>query len=560
MENMEKILSSYEMGDPIIPDEEYDALFGDDNWHHQSSSGDTVLPVYVGSLNKIRDDASLYKWYKKYSSAKFLFTPKLDGISALYFDNKLIKRGNGKLGKDISSLLPYLNLPQCSSKVRGELVISKKDFEREVFKEYKSPRNAVAGLTSSLVLKPACQYIKFVAFKHYCNDTPQNELISLKKLGFNVVDYTLESSRETSVESIWDLYEDYIYPTDGTVVTPNIELPCEMDKNPTNMIAVKINKLFAEATVKNVEFKTSRWGQLCPVVTCEPIQLDGVYISHITGNHAEYIRSNCIGPGTKIIITRSGGVIPKIVRVVTTRYRKEDIILPEGKWDGPRLFVENYDMGSQMEFFTKAIGLKGLGPKHCNVLGQHMSPEEILTIDKHKLVEYGIPKKISANIVDQIRAMGKINIEVFIFGLGLLGKGIGKSRILSIIGNMDKDLNLNTEVIKGVKSMMENVEKNIPMMKEMVLKYSSYLCFDAVGSLMKEKKQSRFYKKICLSGYRNSALQSNPQLFVVDALTRDVDILVVADMRKETTKIKNAKKYGIQIMAKEEFEEYLKSL
>jgi len=98
------------------------------------------LPVYMGSLDKIKstnehDLTKFLKRYKDYDS--IIFSEKLDGVSGLRYikngEEKLLKKGDGQFGSDISFIIPYMSLPSISSDchmVRGEFVLSKKKFQK----------------------------------------------------------------------------------------------------------------------------------------------------------------------------------------------------------------------------------------------------------------------------------------------------------------------------------------------------------------------------------------------------------------------------------------------
>ena len=65
------------------------------------------------SMDKIKPDTNaLNKWKLKYNGP-YVCSCKLDGVSGLFVGpDKLYTRGNGKVGQDISHLIPYLKLPK----------------------------------------------------------------------------------------------------------------------------------------------------------------------------------------------------------------------------------------------------------------------------------------------------------------------------------------------------------------------------------------------------------------------------------------------------------------
>jgi len=111
------------------------------------------LPYEMWSMDKIKPDTeALKKWTKDYKGP-YVLSCKLDGISALYTteddEAKLYTRGNGKIGQDISYLIPYLQLPKTKDiTIRGELIIPKQVFKDKYSKTFSNARNMVAGLVN----------------------------------------------------------------------------------------------------------------------------------------------------------------------------------------------------------------------------------------------------------------------------------------------------------------------------------------------------------------------------------------------------------------------------
>ena len=112
---------------PILEDDLYDLLINrleslDKNneilnnvsCHDQENK--VLLPYFLGSQEKIKfskETGKLDRWLKEYKGS-YILSDKLDGISALLVidqhGNKLMTRGDGQYGRDISNLLPYLNI------------------------------------------------------------------------------------------------------------------------------------------------------------------------------------------------------------------------------------------------------------------------------------------------------------------------------------------------------------------------------------------------------------------------------------------------------------------
>ena len=86
-----------------------------------------ILPYPMGSMDKIKPDTNaLANWMGKYKGP-YVLSCKLDGVSGLYTTEgaspKLYTRGDGKVGQDISHLIPFLRLPKTKGLVsRGEFI------------------------------------------------------------------------------------------------------------------------------------------------------------------------------------------------------------------------------------------------------------------------------------------------------------------------------------------------------------------------------------------------------------------------------------------------------
>ena len=126
----------------------------------------------VQSLDKIKPAMSEFnKWLSKYSGP-YILSYKLDGISALIqkVNDKfyMYTRGDGVYGQDISHVIKHINintnLLKNNDAFRGELIISKKNFE--IIKDkMANARNAVSGIINTK--KPDPEMLKLIDFVAY---------------------------------------------------------------------------------------------------------------------------------------------------------------------------------------------------------------------------------------------------------------------------------------------------------------------------------------------------------------------------------------------------------
>ena len=141
------------------------------------ASDKVKLPFWMGSMDKIKPDTNaLERWKKKYDKP-YNISDKLDGTSGMFhyfksgksWKTRLYTRGNGSYGQDISHLIPYLfpnikeNLPKEEICLRGEIIMSKKNFKKFDMKNSRSLTNGVVN--SKKNIKPdLLNNIDFVVF------------------------------------------------------------------------------------------------------------------------------------------------------------------------------------------------------------------------------------------------------------------------------------------------------------------------------------------------------------------------------------------------------------
>ena len=128
------------------------------------------LPYEMASMDKIKPDTgALASWMSKFRGP-YVLSCKLDGVSGLYTTKgstpKLYTRGNGKVGQDVSHLIPFLRLPKTKNVViRGEFIIPKAVFDEKYKSTFANPRNMVAGIVNHKHISDAVVDLHFVAYE-----------------------------------------------------------------------------------------------------------------------------------------------------------------------------------------------------------------------------------------------------------------------------------------------------------------------------------------------------------------------------------------------------------
>lgn len=206
----------------------------------------------MASLDKIKGDDNMFGRFVNKYKGEYIISDKLDGNSAMYQCKngirKLWSRGDGKMGQNLSHLIPFIkNLPPLHKKdeitVRGEVIISKQNFSKGG-ENFSNARNMVAGLLNSK--KPDAKLMELVEFICYELITPHvKPNIGIDMMidnGFKVVwnqKINVDNFNSTYFSDILDLRRNKsIYEIDGIVIQHN-EINPRVPDNPKYAFAFK---------------------------------------------------------------------------------------------------------------------------------------------------------------------------------------------------------------------------------------------------------------------------------------------------------------------------------
>lgn len=353
---------AYRKGNPIMTDHDYDLLVEilfeldpDNDWFKKGIQDKVKgrkqklhLPMY--SLEKVKTYEEIKKWIESCnlkSSDKLIITPKYDGISLCVNDvvGHALTRGDGEYGQDCSEHYKLIKGSQWEPKdfdqveiTFGEAIFKTIDFLK--VKEdagYKSARNAVAGLINASEVNPILSHVTYV--RYGCNredwsKQQQLDFLNEATIPNSQVQYTLTTvgslvtSKESFVELMDELFEKLTsgYKCDGLVIDVNNptlrkELGRLPNNNPKYAIAYK-NPDWSEreeTIVKSVDWQISKDGRLAPVINIEPVDLCGATVSRCTAYNARYIKANFISKNARVVIARSGDVIPKHLKTIKSQ-------------------------------------------------------------------------------------------------------------------------------------------------------------------------------------------------------------------------------------------------
>lgn len=636
-ESIQKYNQAYRQGNPQISDAHYDELIEElkrlapnHEWFQHiepttvNKGRKVKLPIPMKSLNKVKSVAEIKQWLTSMaipSTAELIVMPKFDGVSWLRDElaGKVYSRGGtDNEGQDCSAhynlLTSYKEYGASDLHYTfGELVFDCITWGQELAgkvsdatgEKFKSPRNTIAGLINrdepSEILKHATFYRYGVGAIDLDNFQTYSQLLQTLCESYHQHIYattvTVAELDETKLTNLFKEWRKYYY-IDGLVIYLNDILLWETigrqqtTGNPLYAIAYKhpdFTDVF-ESTVKGIDWKISKAGALKPVVNIDAVDTGDCTMENPTGYNAKYVFENSIGPGARITVTRSGGVIPKILSVMEeatskTMMEQRDNLLycPDcgrpTKWNDTNveLICTNPDcpgirLAKIMHFYT-TLEAEQMGEETIakmfkagyNTLRRVLD----ITFDELMLID-GFGESI-ANVI--LTANKKIRDGVDVIKLMHASDcfvGIGQVKAKSIISSLSE--NDRFAFINGYVFTEDNFEQ---MPQFLALNKTSQSFFKGIAPFyefvalnklkilpMEEKTKPIGDKytgmKICFTGVRDKDLESEIVAQggeVVSGVSKKTTHLIVADIDSSSSKTTKAKSLGIPIFTIETFKE-----
>lgn len=496
----------YVLDEPIASDEEYDRIYHEvldyERAHPDSilpSSptqrvGDTPLESFsknahierMWSLDDVFAQSELEEWaqriYKAYQSATFTCSPKFDGASLnlLYREGRLVSattRGDGRIGELVThnartiQSIPLEIAFQGEIEIRGEVVIEKNDFEslnkareREGLSLFANPRNAAAGslrqLDSKITAKRRLRFMPWGigaglgAFESFAC-----ALEFLSTLGFAPLPFVAHCENLQSIQAayatILEKREGYPIMLDGMVVMLD-EIPLQgalgwTIKSPRFACAYKFPAVEKSSKILGISLQVGRTGVITPVAELEGVEIEGATITRASLHNFSEIARKDIRVGDRVIIIRSGDVIPKIIKPLSgVREGSEQVITPPTHCPvcGEELLVEEIFIKCQnlscsarvresiVHFASKkALNIDGLGDKIVSQLFDNALISNISDLyelrEEQLLALEGWKQKRASNLINAIQSTIGVDLWRFINALGIEHIGEGASKKLA---------------------------------------------------------------------------------------------------------------------------------
>ena len=306
------------------------------------------------SLAKTKKPEDLAKWAE---GRAIWLSWKLDGMTLVvtYDEGRLTKvvtRGNGHTGTNITHLAKAINGIPATIKaeghvvIRGEAVISYEDFERfnmENDEEYANPRNLASG---SLTLKDpaevAQRHINWIPFTLVYTDENITSwgarMDYLQKIGLKCVEHEqITNPTLTNIDNVISQWTQKVtdrknpYPVDGLVIVYD-DTEYASTGSVTGHHATRSGYAFkwqdesAHTELVEIEWSCAA-STISPVAIFTPVELEGTTVKRASlCNISECERLGIGDKGTKIEVIKANKIIPKVIKVNET---VGNLVIPE---------------------------------------------------------------------------------------------------------------------------------------------------------------------------------------------------------------------------------------
>ena len=372
----------YIQNDPIISDQEFDALMNelqtleqrhpelyDANSPTQRVGSDLngnfeqVEHKYpMLSLSNTYNEHDVASWYDsvkrglKGETFEICCEIKFDGlsISLIYVDGRLIRgvtRGDGIHGDDVTAnvrtirsiplvLQPGGDYPK-EFEIRGEVlmpwsVFERLNLEREKAEEplFANPRNAASGTLKSLSSKLVASrnldsYLYYLLGDDVPCDGHYENMQKAAEWGFKISDAMRKVGSLSEIFDYiryWDVERKNLpVATDGIVLKVNSlrqqRILGYTAKSPRWAIAYKFKAERACTKLNDIKYQVGRTGQITPVACLDEVQISGTSVRRATLNNEDFMKKMDLHIGDYVYVEKGGEIIPKIVGVA---YDKRD--------------------------------------------------------------------------------------------------------------------------------------------------------------------------------------------------------------------------------------------
>ncbi len=454
------------------------------------------------SLEKVYDEAELRAWIEQMErelgrpvSGAFTVEPKIDGdsLELVYEKGMLVQastRGDGRVGEDVTHTVRTIkDVPWVLKgapdllEVRGEAFISTPDFQevnrRQLEKgepPFANPRNLTSGsikqkdpaVTKSRPLRFLAHGVGRVKGRKFARHA--EAMGWLREIGLPVVSYKVCESverveRSMLLRRVADYFRKYSaererldHEIDGIVVKLDDlalrEALGDRSRSPRWAVAYKFPAREETTQVLAVDWQVGRSGKLTPVARLRPVPIAGVTVSNATLHNPSQVERLDVRVGDTVVVTRSGDVIPYVVKVVPGRRPEGAAKVPvPGKCPAcgakterteadvfcPNGFTCPDQLKGAIDHFCSraAMNIEGIGPEWIDQFedrGLVKSVADLYALDRPRLMELErMGEKLAGNMIGAIEGSKRTTLARFLNALGI--RQVGEATAAALAGH-----------------------------------------------------------------------------------------------------------------------------
>ena len=558
-----------------------------------AGSPSVLLPTTMGSQDKVRSgEGGLERWMNRQGVAQakaFVVSEKLDGLSALFvrkdYSTKLYLRGDGVKGVNVSRALQGIQGTSSGSTgsnviVRGELVLKNADTPAESIGQAIVNGWLHRAMDLDAELPEGFQNIRFVAYQvlEPAGLTRAQQMKWLVENKFEVPWWAAWPRPAVSDEALKKALtlrkESGEYPIDGLVVGTDT-VPGSLGggeaRNPADSVAFKASSedQKAETTVVEVVWTVSRQGIWVPRIRVKEVRIGGAKIQWLSGHNAAFVRDNRLGPGARIVVRRSGDVIPALDEVLTPAAGGGEMPAADlWAWDERQVqaiatddvYPEKVLLHAMQTLEVEGVGA-GLVKKI--VAAGYDTMLKVFKMNVSDLTKIIGPGRAATLLKSLKERRAAANYSTLLVASNKLPRGVGERKLRALFekeGDPRKWGSADAAVPDGwsddsLKGLWRVLPKALAWIDE---SFPGYVTMPLAPSQAQAQGQAQAQTKyVVFTGVRDKALETT--LFsagwdIQPAVTSKTDVLVVADGDlKESAKTKKATDLGVKIQKISEF-------
>lgn len=494
------------------------------------------------------------------------------------------------------------------TEVRGEVIMLKKEFDalnksrkKANLPLFANPRNLAAGtlrqLDPRLVAKRPLSFRAYDLLRDNASEIPTNmyayEVLSALGVARNqeAATFTNLDQVMTFVEQTEAIRNNLPFIIDGLVVKVNDRAVYQelgiVGKQPRAAVAYKYPAEQATTIVKDIVISIGRTGAATPVAVFDPVVVAGTTVQHASLHNADEIARKDVRVGDTVVIFKAGDIIPQVESVIK-ELRPESAKKIDYETELKRQYPELEFHRPQGEAVYRVKGLTG--PLILKRALQHYASKGALDIDTlgeknvEALVDVGLVKDVAdiytlrfeevvkldrfaevsaQNLISAINEAKKPRLERFIYALGI--RHVGQQTAIDLAHHFHSVSALadaTIDELKAIEGVGEVVAESIAAWfsdrdNNILLKK-----FEKLGiqpQFEASVNNSLHAKSFAITGSLSSMSRDDAAEKIRErggifqtSVGKGTNFLVSGGKIGES-KLKNAQKFGTQVISEEQF-------